>query len=286
LAADDKPAIVAVTADQHVNSTLGLCPPAVTLDDGGTYRGSRAQRAIWAAWKEYWTFVGELKEKLGATVYGVYAGDLNDKNVYAHGELISGADADVTKMTVRALQPALAVTDRDFFLRGTEAHVGKKANLEEEVAADIETAEPDPQTGTFTWYWLRASFGGVSFDVAHHPETFARRPWTEDAAAARCSAIIRDRYAERREEPPDVAIRAHVHKFIPGGRRLPPQVFYCPAWQVPTAFAYRVGGGMGERAVGGLVFICEGGEYRFPDGKTPAVLWKPRGLRRRPWKES
>ena len=44
--------LVVATADQHVNSTVGLCPPAVTLDDGGTYRASELQLLQWSYWKE------------------------------------------------------------------------------------------------------------------------------------------------------------------------------------------------------------------------------------------
>jgi len=39
--------IVAVVADTHPNSTVGLCPPEVELDDGGTYHASKAQRWLW-----------------------------------------------------------------------------------------------------------------------------------------------------------------------------------------------------------------------------------------------
>jgi len=280
--ADDstQPILVAIVADTHINSTVGLCPPVVTLDDGGSYHGSKVQRAIWAAWKEFWAEDVYARAKvLGAKVYVIFNGDLNDLNVHDGTQLISHSESDIIKMSVDAIEPAIDGADYVFIVRGTEAHVGKKANLEEEVAKDI-GAEPDKRAGTCSWYWLKLEANGVSFDITHHPETFARRPWTKDAAAVRHGRIVREQYLDRDEKPPDVAIRAHIHEFIPGNHRLPPFFCYCPGWQVMTSFFYRLGS-TEVKPVGGLVFVCQDGEFAFEP-----VIRPPMGSRRKPWRES
>lgn len=285
MATDDKaPILVAIVADLHVNSMVGLCPSAVALEKG-THRATKAQRVVFAAWREFWQERVYAKAKIiGAKVYAVFNGDLNDKNVHDSrgGELITTIDADIVKMSVQVLEPVLeGEPDHVFIVRGTEAHVGKNASLEEEVAKDI-GAEADEQAGTCSWWHLLMEAGGVGFDIKHHPETFARRPWTEDPAAARCAAIIRAQYYERDEKPPDVAVRAHVHKYIPSGKRLKPQMFYCPPWQLTTAHHRRLGASSFRR-IGGLVFICQNGKY---EADYIPHLWRPPILRRKPWKAS
>jgi len=273
--------LVVAVADLHVNSTVGLCPPTVSLDDGGTYRASKAQRAVWSAWCVFWDGMKAKAEEKKARIYVIVNGDLNDFNIHDNAGLISRVRSDVIKMSVQVLEPALAITDRLFIVRGTEAHTGRHANLEEVVAKDV-SAGKDEQVGTWSWYWLKAEFGGVTFDASHHPQTFARRPWTASAAAARQSAIIRDEHNERGDKVPDIALRGHVHHYIPGAREPKPQVFYLPPWQLTMSYARRLGA-TACRPVGGLWFLCSDSEYQWN-----AETWKPRSLRigRKTWRES
>lgn len=264
-----EPQLVVIVADTHINSTVGLAPPSTNLDDGGTYRASKPQLAVWSAWRTFWQIIRDKKESTGAQVTAIANGDLNDFNVHDGAELISRSRADVIKMTIDVLEPMLAVADRVFIVRGTEAHVGKKANLEEAVARDI-GAVPFGKS-RHSWYWLWAEFGGVTFDVAHHPQTTARRPWTKDAAAARHAAIIRNEYWERNRTPPDVALRAHAHYFADSGqKRVKPLFVYCPPWQLTTSYGHRLGSAGGVESVGGLWFLCQDGRYTW-DVET----WKP-----------
>ena len=290
MATDDKaPILVAVVADLHVNSTVGLCPSAVALEKG-MHRATKAQRVVFAAWREFWQERVYAKAgAIGAKVYVVIAGDLNDKNIHDRrgAELITTVDADIVKMSMQALEPMLAGKPAHIFIvRGTEAHTGKAANLEEEVAKDLEPKNCgvvwDEQEGACSWWWLKLEAGGVTFDIAHHPETTGLKPWTEDPAAARCAREIRARYLDRGEKPPDVAVRAHIHKYIPSGKRLNPQMFYCPPWQLTGSHPRRYGA-TSFRAIGGLVFICQNGHY---DQDYIPHLWRPPILRKKIWKPS
>ena len=276
-----KPALVVAIADLHINSTVGLCPPAVNLDDGGTYRASKSQRVVWSAWKQFWELVAEKAKAEKARLYVVVNGDLNDFNVHDGAGLISRVRSDVIKMSVQVLGPVLDITSRLFIVRGTEAHTGRHANLEEAVAKDI-GAIKDDEAGTWSWRWLRAEFNKVLFDISHHPQTFARRPWTVGSAPARQSAIIRDEYLERGERVSDIALRAHVHYYVPGAREPKPQVFYLPPWQLTETYARRLGA-TACRPIGGLWFLCQNGDYTWD-----AEIWKPRklGIGKGIWKES
>ena len=54
--------VVAVVSDLHINSTVGLCPGPVPLDDGGTHQPSKEQRALLRCWNEYWAEIDEWAE--------------------------------------------------------------------------------------------------------------------------------------------------------------------------------------------------------------------------------
>jgi hypothetical protein len=280
LADDEQPVVVAITSDQHINSTVGLCPPAVTLDDGGTYRASKAQRVVWSAWIEFWNdIVFPAADEHGAKLYAVFNGDLCDKNVHSGAQLISRDDADVVRMTVDVLTHERANVmeraDAVFVVRGTEAHTGEKAALEELIAADV-GAEPDKQAGTASWYWLKLEAGGVLFDIAHHPCTSSRRAHTRSGAAERQAAETVMQYVRRNERPPQVVVRSHVHGFAKGGE-LALGVF-TPPWMMAGAFGHRIGKSGAIEPVGGVMFVCRGGRYEWDDR---GHLWWPR--RKRAW---
>ena len=45
---------IAIVSDLHICSTLGLCPPKINLDEGGTYIYSPLQKIIWTYWLDFW----------------------------------------------------------------------------------------------------------------------------------------------------------------------------------------------------------------------------------------
>ena len=45
---------VVVISDTHCGCQLGLCPPVVNLDNGGTYVQSSLQKKLWEMWNEFW----------------------------------------------------------------------------------------------------------------------------------------------------------------------------------------------------------------------------------------
>ncbi len=270
----DEVALVVATSDWHFNSAVGLCPPRISLDDGGTYTYSPAQAALWRSWRKLWQRIADLKQEHNATVYAVCCGDVVD--VDRRGSLITSNKSVILSALADVAAPMLEVADKVFVVRGTEAHVGGAGELEEKFAADI-GAEPNERAGTNSWWVLRASFGGVRFDFTHHPATSGRRPWTRAASAARQSRITREQYLDRDERPPDVAVFGHVHYFASGGRTHKPETLFLPPFTWTTAFGYRLGAGAEIEPVGGVYFLCRGGSYIWDDIRFAArrlPIWR------------
>jgi len=274
---EQRPTLVVVVADLHTNSTIGLCMPRVDLDDGGIYTASKAQRDyLLRNWRRFWRDVAEMRDEANAErVVVVVAGDWADDNRHSKAQLVTVNRSVIVREAVRVLEPAREIADDLLIVRGTEAHSGQSGELEE-TAAEMIGATPDPATGQFSHWFLLTEIDGVLFDIAHHPPTSGRRPWTKGPAAARASAILRAQYLEEGARVPDVAIRGHVHYYQPGPREPAPEFFYLPPWQLCTAFGHRIGAGGRIEPVGGLLFLCHDGEYQFKPLRYPA-------RRARPW---
>jgi len=261
-ALDDLNIVIAVVSDTHINSTVALCTPTVILDDGGTYEASNAQRWIWHNWAEqFWPWVGQRARAVGAKkIYGIFNGDIADSDKHDGVQVITRNTTSIQRMAEQTLRPALDVIDEPIFVRGTEAHVGKSASIEEKIAEDLGGVR-DPTNDTWSWWYFTGEFAGVQVDAAHHPETSGRRPWTAKAAAARQSAITAAHYAKRGELPPHVALFGHVHYFADSGMDTMPRTFFLWPWQLTTAFGHRLGGGgPGVRPLGGMILICRDGQ--------------------------
>lgn len=252
--------IVAVVSDMHSGSVVGLCPPRFTLDDGGDYVASKAQRWLWRNWLDYWQRIANLKADTSLPVVAIFNGDAHDGPAHHNTpQTISRNENDQLRIAVEVVQPALEVADKVFVIRGTESHVGANAWREEALANDI-GAEPSPE-GTASWWHLYAEFGGVTFDCQHHPESGSMRPWTAGGEVNRIAAILMYEYASTGDKPPQIAIRSHRHSFRDSGTTHPIRVFQTPPWQLATAFVKtRVAAAGKINAVGGLWFVCKRGE--------------------------
>lgn len=269
-------ATVAIVSDLHINSTVALSAPSAFLDDGQEVLASEEQRWINRRWSDFWERIFNLPRPL----YVVVNGDGVDGVHHGTTQLMCHLEAEQIDHAVRVMGPIRERADHLFWTRGTEAHSGPMGQWEELIARRL-GAEPDEERGTFSWFHLTLEVGGVLFDVMHHPQTFAMRPWTLDSAAARQAAITWDEYHEGGEDPPDVIVRSHFHKFAKGWR----QESFCaftPSWQLTTAFGRRKGTGRHLFPIGGLAFVCEEGGWTWPKGQShPAILYRPRT--RTPW---
>jgi len=270
--------IVAICGDQHANSKMGLCPRSVGLDNGGTYKPSPSQKAILKAWSRYWEIVYRQVDEHKAKLVVVFTGDAGDKNKHDGLDPICRNDANILSLMTELYEPIARRADELYIVKGTEAHTGAHAELEDKLADDLD-AVPDDWEGTPAWWWLPLEVEGVRFDIAHHPSTSGRKEWTKGAAPSRMSAELSLQYLERGEKVPDVAIRGHIHYYADSGTARKPRVFYLDGWKVTDAFGHRLGTGGMSREIGGMWFFCKDGKY-----EDHRESWQPK--RRRTWQHT
>jgi hypothetical protein len=239
----------------HINSTVAICPPVVQLDDGGSYTSSRTQRWLWKCWLDFWARVQE--DAGGYRKILVINGDLGELDTKRRSVQIITANKSTILNTVRdVLQPAS--WDALYIVRGTRAHVGKSAWLEEEIGKDLMAQPSDKDIAS--WWQIRASVEGVRFDISHHA-SMGRLPWNRTNSAVKmASETIWNYMVERRAEPPNIVIRSHNHIYVDAAVN-GTHSYFTPAWTASTEFAYRIGFENTIANVGGLVFLCENGEY-------------------------
>jgi hypothetical protein len=221
-------AVLAVVSDLHTNSTVGLCKPYVELDDGGRYKASSLQRWYWRSWLDLWERYKSIKEQHKLPLVAIVNGDAADGVPHKTTQVITSNKATQLRMAVDVLEPVLDVADAIIIMRGTPAHTGKAAWLEEALAEDI-GAVPFGEH-QHSWWHLYAKIGGFTFDVKHHPETGSKVPWAAGAAAARMAAQVVFKYGATGDTPPDFALRAHRHTFMDSGNTYKTRVLCTPAW--------------------------------------------------------
>lgn len=267
--------VVALVGDLHCNSTLGLCPPRVTLDDGGEYVASGPQRWIWRQWLAYWQAVAETpRERLLV----VLNGELGDTNYHPTTQLITRNDNDILQMSVTCLRPMLDIlTDGDavYVLRGTEAHSGPSSWVDEHVAADIGAVRASE---TVASHWrLRISVEGVRFDIAHHPPGGGGRvPWTQQNYASSLAARVMFHAAAHNDKLPHLYIRGHLHRPYDSFEAYAVRALGLPSWQLTTSYGHRIAGD--ALPVGGVIVRCANGRYdltkvysEWPSGRYEVV---------------
>lgn len=251
--------LVAIAGDLHCNSTVGLCPPSINLDDGGTYRASKQQRWIWRQWAGYWQAVKERRG--GRRLVVILNGELADNNYHPTTQLVTRNPADMMRLSIACLSPMLELlTDGDavYVTRGTEAHSGPSSYLDEEVARDIGAVGPGEDIASHAR--LRLSIDGIRFDVAHHPTGGGGRlPWTRGTFANRLAAMRVFECAESGERPPHLLVRGHVHRPDDSYDRFTTRALVLPAWQLMTSYGHRIGGD--PLPIGGVIVDCRAGGY-------------------------
>lgn len=260
--------ILAVVSDLHTNSTVGLCPSGVQLDDGGQYRASKAQRWLMSCWMNFWTQVTELQAQFQAPLWVVSNGDAFDGDHHDTYQIITRNHADMLSIAAQVFE-TIPQWEQLFIVRGTPAHVGKGASLEETLAADL-GATGDPDAGTASWWHLPLECDGVRFDIAHHG-SMGSLPWTRANAANKLAAVTVFDYAGG--QLPDVVIRSHRHQYADSGGNFPVLAVQSPAWQLPTEYVRKFQPAA-LADIGGLVFICHEGQYTWK-----AIRYRPQRRR-------
>lgn len=234
---------IVVVSDTHVGCCLALLhPDGALLDDGGTYAPSRMQRKIWSVWESFW---GEWVPRVtqGEPFVVVHNGDAIDGVHHNSTTQWSHNLADQGEHAYTVLKPVYdACEGRYYHIRGTEAHVGRSACEEERLAKRL-GAIPNEE-GQHARYdlWLRV--GGKLCHFLHHIGTTSSAQHETSALNAEWAAMNADAGRFGRE-PPRVVVRSHRHRSsevrlpTPDGQAV---VFVTPAWQLKSAYAWKIAG--------------------------------------------
>jgi len=255
---------------------VGLCPPTVNLDDGGTYRSSKTQRWLWSCWLDFCEKVNRLPGRKVALLNGDI-GELDTKR--RSYQIVTPNKATILDMALNTLMPLLEVVNDVVVVRGTLAHVGKSAWLEEAIARDLDNAiTPNGDSAPFSHWHVRRVVSGVRFDIAHHA-TMGRLHNTEKNAANKIAVGTLYRYkVDMEQQAPDVVIRSHNHRYASSGDNYPLFAICSPCWTTATEFVYRVSQENTLASIGGLAFVCYDGEYQYHkylyDYPKASLRWK------------
>lgn len=284
---DARAVVILITSDQHAGSTTALCPPTVRLDDGGEYVASKPQQWMYQKWQALHDAADTLRTKEKAALVEVFNGDMVDGDHHGTTQILSGnpnAQAAVVNAIMRA--PLALGPDAMFFIRGTEAHVGKSAAAEERISdglrRDKRPVIGDDETGTASHWHKKMEIQGVRFDFAHHGRV-GTRPWTKPNVVANLAAEIfmdhAQEDAENNASPsfPHIAVRSHMHQLVDTGQTHKVRVIQTAAWQLATSFIHRIAPGK-LADIGGTIILIKDGvadvrHVLFRPTRSPA--WKP-----------
>lgn len=253
---------IVVVSDLHVGCKLALChPDGATLDDGGVYKPSPIQRKVWDLWQEFWN------EWVPAATHGepyvvVMNGDGIDGVHHNSTTQWSHNLEDQNAHCVKIFKPVRDLCEgRLYWIRGTEAHVGKSGVEEERVAKTL-GAIPNKE-GQHARYELWKSVGdGGMVHFNHHIGTTSSSAHETSALNAELAALFVES-GRWGHPPPEVVVRSHRHRCAEV--RLPAKWGYAtcvvtPAWQLKTPFAFKVAGARVTTPQIGGILIRQGDE--------------------------
>ena len=267
-----KRTVVIVAADLHIGSSIAICPPTIGLDDNGVYHASSEQLEFWLAWLDMWQMI--VREYWDWRKLLILNGDLAELDVRRRSnQLMSANKATIKKAIRKVLEPAVAVADGIYVVRGTVAHVGKSSWIEEDIAQELynssgkiipKSLDEDGDVGVASFYHLRFKTCEIRFDVAHHA-TMGSLPWTEKNAGNKIAKIIVDRYNERGQPLPHIAIRSHNHRKADSGHNFKVFAVSTPAWTGFSEYVYQIAHENDIADIGSIFFECEDGQFRYDE---------------------
>jgi hypothetical protein len=175
-------------------------------------------------------------------------------------------------MAANVLDSLLAGAGCTYVVRGTEAHVGKSANLEESLAGDIGAVEC-PETKARSWWSLYLNIEGVRLDIAHHTN-MGGLPWTAPSAAQKLAARVMFEYSDRGDRPPALVIRSHVHRWGDSYDAHRTRAIFTPAWTLATSYTNRIAPGA-IADIGALILHIDGGKIEVEKFRAEGIkrIW-------------
>ena len=252
-----------------------MCPAeGFELDDGGFQTPNPVQKHLFRQWQACW-------DEHYPRLLDLYKPDT--QSLVLNGDLTEGHAANrpgnpealpLVGQHFRAAHELLKSgplkhgPDFVHLVRGTEAHVGKAGELEEGLARTLKAEGVamvrDPDTNQVSSYWRRIDIDGVHIDARHHGR-MGQRAHTRGPYSRLYAQDIELEYRLDNQQPPDLALRSHLHKFMDSGKahRWTTRVVSLPCFQAMTSFAHRIAS-ESLSDIGAVVFVIRDGELLEP----------------------
>lgn len=267
---------IAVFSDTHALGTTALCPShQIPLPDGGFYTPNKTQKWLFQCWEDYWKRVAEVEaDKLII----VSNGDAVEGDHHGTPQIISRDLTVQTQIIQEIWQTPLALKpDAIYVVNGTESHVKKMGASEKSLAGWMESdghpIRRDPSIDAPTWWRVEIEVEGVLFNFVHQGRT-GYRSWTFANAANLLAADIFMGAHKRGVRPPDLAVRAHFHRWNDSFEAHPTRVVQLGCWQAPTTYVQQR---IPEEppGYGGIIITVEDGRYEVEKCKFFANKVEP-----------
>ncbi len=167
----------------------------------------------------------------------VHNGDIID-GVHHGTTALSTSNLTIqSRIAVEWMEPHVGNAEEYYQIRGTEAHVGKSAEAEEGISADL-GAEMDEETGSYSRWELWMKFAGELIHFSHHLGTTSSTAYESSAPMREIVAAFVES-GQFQMRPPSIIVRSHRHRYI---KVSPPhcQLVVTPGWQAKTPFVYKI----------------------------------------------
>ena len=257
---------IVIVGDAHSNSTIGLCPRGIKLEEGRTHPPNETQKWLWDCWLDFCDCVPD-------NAISFFNGDWVDGDMKGRThQVISRNPADMIDIAITNALPLVEKSDHVFFTRGTRSHVGKSAWLETQVAKDFDNTVMNEYDKP-VWGRFYGKFEGVVFDIKHFG-SLGYRPWTLPNSLNAKAVEIELNAATSGEQLPHLVIRNHRHRHGDTFDNYRVRVIANMAWQGMTEYANDITETPPD--IGGLIVNCDGGKYEVIKKKypvTPRKLW-------------
>jgi hypothetical protein len=267
-----KPIVLAVIADTHCGSTLGLVPcgleegdkqDGTALPEGGRYIPSDGQRWLWSCYLSFLDAADRIHRDVGGDLWALHLGDSREGDHHGTTQLISSDEEVQAYIVAQALDPLRKRVSRWYQVKGTEAHVGPGGD---DATGRWARAVRHPDTGQWAAHEWRLNPRKYGCRVhARHHANMGSLPWTKHGAAVRLATQVFAEFAEHAAKTgaplsyPQLVLRGHQHRFSDSGTSQPVRAIFAPAFQLATSFVHRLSQTT-LSDVGGLVIVI------YPDG--------------------
>lgn len=262
----NKPILVAIIGDTHINSTVGLPPKrSFPLDDGGMYIASKDQMWLLDAWHVYWDEIDKLVKRFNADLFIIFNGDVCDGDHHDTRQIITKNESTQIRMVTHLLDPVVQRAKEVFFVRGTKAHSGHQGAMEEKIAEDLgghPALRTNGDIASWSWWELKLDIKGVRMDIKHHT-TRSRVPRSKGHSANRLAADTQQIYTDNGWKLPHLVFRSHVHVSEDSHDNHWTRAIILPCFQLTTEYGHTLNAP--PPTIGGWWVLCTGDEQYQTD---------------------